>query len=246
VTPTSADSAPAGGYEAVLFDALGTLVELEPPWPLLQVALAAHGIELGEEEAKAAMLAEMAYYRAHHMEGADSASLDDLRARGAAVLRDHLPAPAARLSAEELTEALLAALSFRPYPDAAPALGRLRQLGIRTAVVSNWDVSLKGVLAELGLGGLVDRAVVSAEARAAKPAPAIFEQALRGLRCPPRRAMFVGDSPETDIAGALGAGMRAVLVDRFGQAGDVPVGVERIATLASLEELVRPAFPPSP
>jgi putative hydrolase of the HAD superfamily len=246
VTSTSARSAASGGYEAVLFDALGTLVELEPPWPPLRAALAAHGIEVDEDEAKAAMLAEMAYYRAHHMEGADQGSLDELRTRCAAVLRDHLPPPAARLSTGELTEALLRALRFRPYPDAAPALGRLRQLGIRTAVVSNWDVSLKGVLAELGLGGLVDRAVVSAEAGVAKPAPAIFEHALRGLRCSPRRALFVGDSPETDVAGALGAGMRAVLVDRFGQAGDVPVGVERIATLASLEELVRPAFPFSP
>ena len=47
-------------------------------------------------------------------------------------------------------------LRFRPYPDTAAALGRLRQLGVRTAVVSNWDVSLRGILAELGLGGLVD------------------------------------------------------------------------------------------
>ena len=48
---TSADRGAAwgGGYEAVLFDALGTLVELEPPWPLLRAALAdSHGIEVVE------------------------------------------------------------------------------------------------------------------------------------------------------------------------------------------------------
>ena len=86
----------AARYEAVLFDALGTLVELEPPWPLLRAALRrAHGIEIDEEQARQAMLAEMAYYRAHHMEGRDDASLADLRARCAAVLREQLPPAAA-------------------------------------------------------------------------------------------------------------------------------------------------------
>jgi putative hydrolase of the HAD superfamily len=239
-------STPAGGgYEAVLFDALGTLVELDPPWPLLQSALAPHGIEIDEEQAREAMLAEMAYYRAHHMEGHDDASLADLRTRCANVLQEHLPADR-RLPTADLTEALLLAIRFRPYPDAAPALGRLRHLGIRSAIVSNWDVSLRRTLGEIGLAGLVDEIVVSAEAGVAKPAPGIFELALRRLRCPAGKALFVGDSPETDIAGAQGAGLRAVLVDRTATAPEQE-GVERIFTLENLEELLAaPAFPPPP
>lgn len=235
-------AAAGGEYEAVLFDALGTLVELEPPWPLLCAALAdSHGIEVDEAEAKAAMIAEMTYYKAHHMEGADEPSLAELRARCAAVLRDHLPR-AASLSIEQVTELLLRSLRFRPYPDAAPTLGRLRSLGIRSAVVSNWDVSLRGILGELGLGGLVDRIVVSAEVGAAKPGRVIFERALREVQSPATRAVFVGDSPETDIAGALGAGLRPVLVDRGG-AGEAIEGVERIFTLESLAKLIAaPAF----
>jgi putative hydrolase of the HAD superfamily len=236
-------AAPASGYEAVLFDALGTLVELEPPWPRLRAALAADGMEIGEDEAKAAMLAEMTYYRAHHMEGHDDASLRELRSRCAAVLREHLPPAARSLSLAQLIEALMHSIRFSPYPDAAPALGRLRQLGIRSAIVSNWDVSLRGVLGEIGLGGLVDDIVVSAEAGVAKPAPGIFEVALLRLRCPARNALFVGDSPETDIAGAQGAGIRAVLVDRAAAAPDQE-GVERIFTLENLEELL--AAPTSP
>jgi len=231
--------AAGGGYEAVLFDALGTLVELEPPWPLLRAALAdSHGIEVEEAEAKAAMIAEMTYYKAHHMEGSDETSLQALRARCAAVLRDNLPA-AASLGTEQVTELLLRSLRFRPYPDAAPALGRLRLLGIRSAVVSNWDVSLRRVLGELGLGGLVDRVVVSAEVAAAKPAREIFERALREVQSTASRAVFVGDSPETDVAGALGAGLRAVLLDR-GIAGEGIEGVERIFTLESLDKLIAP------
>ena len=223
----------------MLFDALGTLVELEPPWPLLRAALAgAHGVEVDEQHAKAAVLAEMSYYKAHHMDGRDEASLAELRARCAQVLQEGLPA-LAPLGLDEVTELLLGSLRFRPYPDAAPALGRLRQLGIRSAVVSNWDVSLPGVLGELGLGGLVDAVVVSAQAGVAKPASGIFERALREVQSPPSRALFVGDSPETDVAGALAAGVRPVLLDRAGT-GEAAEGVERIFTLEGLEELLAP------
>ena len=231
------------GYEAVLLDALGTLVELEAPWPHLRAALAARGIEVDEEQAKQAMLAEMAYYRSHHMEGADDDSLADLRGRCAAVLAEHLPPAAGELPPGELVEVLMQAIRFQPYPDAAPALGRLRHLGVRTAIVSNWDVSLRRILGEIGLGGLVDEIVVSAEAGEAKPAPGIYAEALRRLRRPAYRALFVGDSPETDIAGAQRSGLRAVLVDRLGSAPDVE-GVERISTLEGLDELLAAPAPP--
>jgi HAD superfamily hydrolase (TIGR01509 family) len=152
------------------------------------------------------------------------------------VLREHLPEVESLPDADRV-EVLLASLRFHPYPDAAPALGRLRLHGIRAAVVSNWDVSLRAVLAELGLGGLVDEVVVSAEAGARKPDPAIVDAALRQLRCPPGKALMVGDSPETDVVAAQAAGVRAVLVDRTGATPESP-GVERIFTLAGLDELL--------
>ena len=189
-----------------------------------------------EPDAKRAMLAEMQYYRAHHHEGSDDLSLRDLRRRCAHVLREELP-PVAALPEEDLVEALLASLRFRPYADAAPVLGRLRLLGIRSAVVSNWDVSLRDVLADLGLGGLLDHIVVSAETGARKPDPAIVEEALRRLRCPPARALMVGDSPETDIAAAHAAGVRGAIIDRSGAAADM-TGVDRIFNLQDLDKLL--------
>jgi putative hydrolase of the HAD superfamily len=218
-------------------------VELEAPWPLLREALSArHGIDVPEAQAREAMLAEMTYYKAHHDEGADPASLAHLRSRCAAVLREHLP-QLADLPEADVIEALMASLRFTPYPDAAPALGRLRQLGVRAAVVSNWDVSLRGVLGDIGLGGLVDAVVVSAEAGVKKPDPAIVQLALKRLGCPAGGALMVGDSPETDVAAARAAGVRAVLLDRAGTAADT-TDAERILTLAELEELL-PASTPS-
>ncbi|HWI71526.1 MAG TPA: hypothetical protein VNT55_06200, partial [Baekduia sp.] len=97
----------AGGVRAVLLDALGTLVELEPPAPRLVAELAARGVEVSEDEAARALRAEIAYYRAHHDEAVDAVALADLRERCTAVLARHLTA------APDLGGALLASLRFR-------------------------------------------------------------------------------------------------------------------------------------
>lgn len=222
----------------MLFDALGTLVRLAPPWPLLAGTLAArHGIEVSEEKARDAFKAEMAYYLEHHSDGRDAASLAELRARCAEVLGRALGPAAATLSRESLTEALLDSLSFVPFRDAATALGTLRASGIRAAVVSNWDCSLGGLLGELGLGGLLDAVVTSAEAGVRKPDPRIFETALAAVGCPPARALYVGDSLGIDIAGGRAAGIRSVLIDRSASATGLD-DVERIFTLDNLPALM--------
>jgi len=222
----------------VLFDALGTLVRLEPPWPLLAGTLASqHGIDVSEDEARDAMRAEMAYYLEHHTEGRDSVTLAELRGRCATVLGKALPQVAGRLTQAELTEALLESLRFVPFPDAATALGSLRSLNVRTAVVSNWDCSLGGLLGGLGLGGLLDAVVTSAQAGARKPDPRIFETALAAVQCAPGRAIFVGDSLDIDIAGGRAAGIRSVLIDRSVAGADTG-DVERIFTLDNLPALM--------
>jgi putative hydrolase of the HAD superfamily len=214
---------------AVLLDALGTLVELQRPWPLLVEELAARGVVVGEDLARQAMLTEMAYYRAHHDEASDPRGLRDLRRRCAIVLQEAL---GTALPVDDVLEALLAAVRFRPYPEVPDALARLRAGGARLAVVSNWDVSLHDVLERTELRPLVDAVVISAELGVAKPAPEIFRAALRRLGATAGEALHVGDDLEVDVAGARAAGVAAVLVARDGQ--PVPDGVCAIASLAEL------------
>jgi putative hydrolase of the HAD superfamily len=218
---------------AVLLDALGTLVELVPPWPALVRELGARGAVVDEPAARSALLAEIAYYRAHHDEAGDAAALADLRARCAEVLREALPPPARDLAPADVLAALMASLEFRPYPEVPETLARLRRAGARVVVVSNWDVSLHEVLARTGLAALVDGAITSAELGAAKPAPAIFARALElAGDVPPGRALHAGDSVEADVAGARAAGIEAVLVVRDGT--PAPAGVRTIRSLAEL------------
>lgn len=212
---------------ALLLDALGTLVELERPWPHLVEELAARGVVVSEERARAAMLAEMAYYRAHHDEASDWAGLKDLRRRCAAVVADELQTP---LPLDLVLDALLAAIRFRPYPEVPDTLARLRADGVRLAVVSNWDVSLHDVLERTDLRRLVDTVVISAVEGVAKPDPAIFRIALAKLGV--SEAVHVGDSLEHDVAGARAAGLEAVLVVRDDAVA--PPGVRAVASLAEL------------
>ncbi len=223
--------------KAILFDALGTLVELEPPWPRLIDALRGqHDVEVPWDDAKRAMIAEITYYKEHHDEGRDDDSLAGLRRRCAAVLRDELP-QVASLTDEQLVKALLGSLRFAPYPDVPQTLAELRVAGVKLAVVSNWDRSLGETLGQIGLSGLLDTIVVSAEVGSRKPAPIIFETALDRLGVAAGDALFVGDSPETDIAGAIAAGIRPLLLDRRGSSTDRDP-MERIFGLSELPDLL--------
>ncbi len=217
----------------MLFDALGTLVELEPPAPSLRRELARRtGLRITAAEAEHAIAAEIVYYRAHLDEARDHASLARLRRRCAAVLRAALPPRARALELRVVEEILLDALRFKAFDDARPALRAARQAGARVVVVSNWDISLAGVLAQLGLAPLLDGVVTSASAGARKPSPQIFSPALGLAEVPPEAALHVGDSLAEDVAGARAAGIPAVLVRRDGSPG--PPGVRTISTLAEL------------
>lgn len=202
--------------EAVMLDALGTLVELEPPWVHLAEALGTDA----DERLIRAVRAEMTYYKAHSQEGRDAASLADLRRRCADVLSRELGRPVD-------VETLMASIRFQAFPDSLPALTALRERGLRLVCVSNWDCSLGEVLRRCGLGSAVDAVFTSAATGSRKPDPAIFDPALACVKCPPERALYVGDTPEEDLEAARRAGIPALLIARDG-GGDIQ----------SLEELV--------
>ncbi len=224
------------GLSLVTFDALGTLVVLDAPYERLRAALAAREVDVTLDQARTALRAEMTYYRAHHDEAADDDALADLRVRCAGVLRDALPPTG--LSDAEMLAALLEAIRFTVTPGAQRLLRELRERSVARVVVSNWDVSLHGVLADTGLAPLLDRVITSAEARVAKPDPAIFAAALAGVV--PATALHVGDSVEHDVAGALAAGMRAVLVIGDGDPPPLPPGTR---VIRRLDDLAGPELP---
>lgn len=238
---------------AVLLDAHGTLVTLEPPAPALQNRLRGRfGVEVTLEQAEDAIAAEIAYYRAHLGEGSDEARVADLRGRCAEVLRRALP-PSDALAAvgrQAMTSLLLESLTFRAYPDAAPALRALRAAGVRLVVASNWDASLQDTLSSVGLARLLDGVVSSAAYGAAKPDPRLFEAALAIAGAGPHEALHVGDRIDEDVAGARAAGVEPVLIVRDGRSGRAlhsapgPVFPITIASLTELPQLLADRLAP--
>jgi putative hydrolase of the HAD superfamily len=187
-------------------DAMGTLLRLAQPAPALRRVLEDRfGVVVSEARARHALMEEITYYRAHMQEG---------------------DTPTA------LTEALLAALRFEAYDDAAAALRRARERGQRVAVVSNWDCSLSEVLERVGLAGWLDAVLTSAQVGAAKPSPIMFERALAQFGVAPEEALHVGDSVAEDVQGARAAAIRVLLLAREGR--PAPPGVATIASLADL------------
>lgn len=209
-------SSTSAGKKGVLLDAMGTLVELEPPAPYLVAELSQRwNLEISVAEAEAAFAAEIGYYKAHQLEGRDEASLAELRRRCAGVLHGALPAAVGeRVDPDELVPALFASLRFRAYSDVPAWLAVLRATGLKLAVVSNWDVSLGEVLERVGLAELLDCVVTSASVGAAKPDPAPFERALECLGLRPEEVVHLGDSPDLDLPGAAAAGIEAIMISR--------------------------------
>ena len=99
------------------------------------------------------------------------------------------------------------------YPDARPALAKLRNAGYRIAIVANQPAERTAELKALGLDA--DVIAMSDEMGFHKPEPEFFAQALRLMGNPdPGDVVYVGDRPDNDVRPAANAGMRTVWLRR--------------------------------
>jgi HAD superfamily hydrolase (TIGR01509 family) len=122
-----------------------------------------------------------------------------------------------------------------PIPGVGDALEALAGMGIRMAVVSNSDGSVRASLDLAGLGEYFELVVDSEEVGVKKPDPGIFHLTLGRLRVRPEHAWYVGDSAFHDLGGARAAGLaEAWLVDPLG----LHDGPGRIGSVAELPNLI--------
>lgn len=106
---------------------------------------------------------------------------------------------------------------LKPFPGVVPTLMELKRR-YRLGVISNglrikqWEK-----LVGLRLHHFFDVVVTSEECGCEKPAPGIFEAALRALDVRPSEALMVGDRYDSDVVGARNAGMHALWFKREGE-----------------------------
>ncbi len=242
--------------EVVFFDAGDTLLHVYPSWTgqYLEVCresgLAVDPAAL--EQAFAEALRQGFWEVDGPFEATAEASYERVKAFDVRVMRllgfEHLPDSFYRTIGEQFARPA----AWRVFPEAERTLRALARAGVRCAVISNWVWNLPELLEGLGLARHFERIVTSARVGYQKPQREIFERALASMGVAPERAMHVGDSVSADVAGAHGAGIRAVLLDRTTQATDradmdgagpagpagAPAGVPVIGDLAGLLPLV--------
>ena len=207
--------------QAITFDCYGTLID----WELgilrvLRPLLAEHGKRMTDEQILAAF-----------------AELEP-----AIQSREYLPY---RLVLEEVVRGLgqhfgfsvstdearsLAASlkSWTPFPDTLAALRTLKSK-YRLGVISNTDDDLFSDTAR-HLHVAFDWVITAEQARAYKPARAIFELALGKIGLRPEQVLHAGQSIFHDVIPAKQMGMFTVLVTRRG-----PGAVKRVSAQADLE-----------
>ena len=133
---------------------------------------------------------------------------------------------------DELYRHFTTADAWSAYPDAGPALERVRARGLRVGLVTNYDTRVYAVLNALGLSSALDSVTIPAVAGAAKPDRRIFAKALGTHGLPADAVVHVGDSMVDDYEGASAAGLVAILLDR-----PDAHGAASIRRIVSLDEL---------
>lgn len=117
------------------------------------------------------------------------------------------------------------------FPEVGRALRRLREVGYRLAIASNFDARLNTVMDGLPDLAPIELRIISSEVGCRKPSPRFFEALRRRAGCSASEILFVGDDPEVDVAAAQAAGLRALQIDR-GYAS------EQNRALRSLDDLI--------
>jgi len=90
----------------------------------------------------------------------------------------------------------------------------LKNAGHRLGVVSNAEGRVERDLEGAGYAGLFETVVDSHVVGVEKPDPEIFRIAMERMSVTPETAVYLGDVPAVDVAGARAAGLTPLLLDR--------------------------------
>jgi HAD superfamily hydrolase (TIGR01509 family) len=189
---------------AILFDWRGTLAHCPPPGWWAERALGS----IGRPAAASALTeAAAALEEAGELPDIDSSAERHRQATLRVFARHGLDA--------ELAEALYG-LDGDPanhplYPDTGPVLREIHARGVSIALISDFHLDLRPLVAYHGIADLFDAWVVSFEQGIQKPDPRMFTLALDALEVRPEHALMVGDRASHD-GGAAAAGIATLIL----------------------------------
>jgi putative hydrolase of the HAD superfamily len=222
------------GIRGIVLDAVGTLIKPVPSVAeAYTTAARRQNVVLQPEDVRARFQVHFECGEVHAEQGILSTDEATERRRWRKIVAGVLPEVSEPDRAfDELWDHFSRPESWRCYPDAAPALRALTEMGISVCVGSNFDGRLRGVVQGLPeLGPWIDSLVISSEVGYRKPHPLFFQAACTHLGLPRARVLCVGDDLENDVRGAIRAGLSGLLLDRGAEAGALLPHVPNLTAL---------------
>ncbi|MFX0202337.1 MAG: HAD family hydrolase [Candidatus Hodarchaeota archaeon] len=206
---------------AIIFDCYSTLVDIKTNeekaevFNYLSLYLQYYGAKMDAEKLKSALKLEREQYQYSEEERYPEVDLEIVFRN--LLKKEGLDNPFLVESCCKLFR-VLSREHFQLYPDSLPVLKEMRQKGYQLGVISDAQKVFcvdEGKI--LGLAPFFSRIIMSTHLGFRKPDPRIFTIACTLLDIAPQQAVYIGNDPETDIGGAKGTGMQAILLDRNGK-----------------------------
>ena len=194
-------------YDAVIFDLFGTLVDNMPPdkWRDAQADTAeTFGVSLDE------FLETWSSIRFMRDDGRFGSLQGDIAY--ACCLFKIMPEPGL---IEKIIKIRLEKTygDLKPKPTSLSTLSKLRDMGLKTALVSDCGFEIPILWPDSSFAPLFDAAVFSCDARAKKPDPKVYTLACDQLCVDPKRCLYIGDGGSRELTGALAMGMTPILIN---------------------------------
>jgi 2-haloacid dehalogenase len=230
ITPGAADGALAG-IRACVFDAYGTLFDLRS-------AAARCGDVLGERSDALATLWRDKQIQYTWWRTVQGRHADFWQVTGDAL---DFALETMAIANAALRERLMSSyLTLDAFPEVAGVLRRLRDAGLRTAILSNGSPAmLEAAVDGAGIAGLFEAVISVEDVGVFKPHPRVYQLALDRLQLPAHAIAFQS-SNAWDAHAASAFGMQVVWCNRYAQRMErLPGSPDReVRSLAELPALV--------
>lgn len=143
----------------------------------------------------------------------------------------------ARNVGDDFLETTIKQTGLVPY--ARDLITHLHAAGYQLIVLSNGfrEVQYRKINAS-GLAPFIDHIVLSEEVGAQKPAPQIFNFAIKLANVSKEQIIMIGDNVETDIKGAFDFGLDSILFDPYQEQKDNPYATYRVSGLKEIENIL--------
>jgi len=213
--------------KAVFFDLYHTLVRYEPPQEELEAeVLKGFGIKVSPEVFRRPFVtADEFIYQEIARRPLSQRSQEEKMALYAQYQEIVLKEAGIEASEKLLSDLLEKMQQYKMklvlFDDVAPSLSDLKERGLVLGLISNVEKDMTDTLNELGLPSWLDIVVTSLDSGFSKPRPEIFQEALRRADVKPSEAIYVGDQYQVDCVGADHAGMKGILLDRYGYFAEI-------------------------